>query len=93
MNFPTFRWELEKTLIPVADKVFQRSLKVYLSGGHFVGVSARKHGDILLQLNISTREELRLSVVYTRQIDVWALEYNPSVELLILSCLSCIKPL
>ena len=65
MNFPTFRWELEKTLIPVADKVFQRSLKVYLSGGHFVGVSARKHGDIVLQLNISTREELRLSVVYT----------------------------
>ena len=60
MNFPTFRWELEKTLIPVADKVFQRSLKVYLSGGHFVGISARKHGDIVLQLNISTREELRL---------------------------------
>ena len=49
-------------MIPVADKVFQRSLKVYLSGGHFVGVSARKHGDILLQLNMSTREELRLSV-------------------------------
>ena len=49
MNFPTFRWELEKTLIPVADKVFQRSLKVYLSGGHFVGVSARKHGDVTIE--------------------------------------------
>ena len=48
-------------MIPVADKVFQRSLQVDLSGGHFVGISARKHGDIVLQLNISTREELRLS--------------------------------
>lgn len=66
MNFPTFRWELEKTLILVADKVFQRSLKVYLSGGHFVGISARKHGDILLQLNIST---YKIRTGYTRQIE------------------------
>ena len=91
MNFSTFRWELEKTLILVADKVFQRSLKVYLSGGHFVGISARKHGDILLQLNIST---YKIRTGYTRQIE-W-FQYNTSVKLLILlshACLSCIKPL